>query len=165
MTIPYRGCTSESTYFITADCWEKQRLLQSDRMARLLIDVLYHYRSQQRYLLHEFVIMPNHIHLIITPTKISIQRAMQLVKGGFSFRAGRDIGIGGEIWQTSFHDRRIRDAGEYREYVGYVHRNPVTAGLVITPSEFEFSSAHPGFEVDAVPERLKPGCLEPSMQA
>lgn len=93
MTIPYRGRTSETTYFITADCWEKKRLLQSERMALLLIDVFYHYRSQKKYVLHEFVVMPHHFHLLITPLGSTLERTMQLIKGGFSFRAGKEFSM------------------------------------------------------------------------
>lgn len=104
MTNPYRGQTGRGTYFITADCFQKKRMLQSDRSVRLLIDVLYHYRGQGKYLLHEFVVMPNHLHLLLTPDgETTLERAMQLIKGGFSFRAGRELGMNGEIWQTSFH--------------------------------------------------------------
>jgi len=67
VTIPHRGWTSRSTYFITADTFMKKRLLQSERSASLLIEVLYHYRTLNKYLLHEFVVMPNHLHLLITP--------------------------------------------------------------------------------------------------
>ncbi len=83
MVNPHRGWTSNSTYFVTASCWDKQHLLQSRRMAGLFIDVLYHYREQQKYLLHEFVVMPNHFHLLITP-EATLERALQLVKGGGS---------------------------------------------------------------------------------
>ena len=58
MTIPYRGHTSESTYFVTASTHSKHHLLQSERTALLFVDVLYHYRARDRYLLHEFVLMP-----------------------------------------------------------------------------------------------------------
>ena len=90
MTIPHRGRTSESTYFVTTSTWEKKNILQSERMAELLINVLHHYRAQQKYLLHEFVVMPNHFHLLISPIKeTTLERAMQLIKGGFSFRPRR----------------------------------------------------------------------------
>jgi hypothetical protein len=52
MAIPHRGWTSNSTYFVTASCWKKQCLMQSDRMAGLFIEVLHHYREQKKYLLH-----------------------------------------------------------------------------------------------------------------
>ena len=51
MARPLRGKTSESTCFITADAYQKQHLLQSERSALLLIDVFLHYRQQQKYLL------------------------------------------------------------------------------------------------------------------
>jgi putative transposase len=58
MAAPRRGNTGFGTYFITAATFQKRQLLQSERMARLLLDVLLGYRSQKKYLLHEFVLMP-----------------------------------------------------------------------------------------------------------
>src|SRR5437016_3623060 len=116
MAIPHRGETTVSTYFVTSNTWEKKRLLQSERSARLLLDVLYHYHAQLKYLLHEFVEMPNHFHLLLTPTGITLERSIQLIKGGFSFRAGKEFGWKQEIWQTSFVDRRVRDAAEYQKF-------------------------------------------------
>jgi REP element-mobilizing transposase RayT len=59
MAAPRRGNTGCSCYFITASAFQKRNILQSDRMAALLVDVLLHYRQEQRYLLHEFVVMPD----------------------------------------------------------------------------------------------------------
>jgi putative transposase len=165
MRISNRGRTTESTYFITADCWEKKRLLQSERMAGLLIDVLYHYRTQKKYLLHEFVVMPHHFHLFITPTDSTLERTMQLIKGGFSFRAGKEFSMKAEIWQTSFHDRRVRDAEEYGRFRKYIHDNPVKAGLAPSPEQWPYSSASGKFELDDVPQRLKPLIKAADMQA
>jgi putative transposase len=82
-------------------------LLQSDAMATLFCEILSHYRDAQRFLLHEFVVMPNHFHLLLTvPAGATLERAMQCIKGGFSYQARQRLGIGGEIWQTSFFDRR-----------------------------------------------------------
>ncbi len=155
MAIPHRGWTSNSTYFVTASCWEKQCLLQSTRMAVLFIEVLYHYREQKKYLLHEFVVMPNHFHLLITPGE-TLERAMQLVKGGFSFRAGKELEIGSEIWQTSFYDHRVRDVGEYEKMRIYIRENPVRAGRVEETESYPYSSANPKYQLDEVPQRLKP---------
>ncbi len=88
MTIPHRGRTGDGTYFVTASTWEKQCLLQSERMAALFIDVLLHYGQQRKYQVHEFVVMPNHFHALITPlSPVTLERAIQFIKGGFSFRA------------------------------------------------------------------------------
>jgi putative transposase len=161
MARPLRGRTSESTYFVTADVYQKQHLLQSERSALLLIDVLQHYRNQQKYLLHEFVVMPHHIHLLLTPTGITIERAVGLIKGGFSFRRTRELNLKGEIWQSSFHDWRVRDCGSYESYRAYIHQNPVKAGLCERPAEFPYSSASVSsasgrFPLDPIPQRLKP---------
>lgn len=156
MARPLRGRTTESTYFITVDAYQKQRLLQSERSALLLIDVFLHYRKQEKYLLHEFVVMPHHIHLLLTPTGITIERAVGLIKGGFSFRRTKELGLRGEIWQTSFHDWRVRDVEGYEGYRTYIHQNPVKAGLCQTSAEFPYSSASGRFPLDLIPQRLKP---------
>ncbi|MGA2964886.1 MAG: transposase [Terriglobales bacterium] len=155
MAAPRRGNTGSSPYFITASTFQKQQLLQSDRMVRLLLDVLLSYRSQEKYLLHEFVLMPDHFHLLITPLS-TLERALQLIKSAFSFRAKKELGFHGEIWEKSFYDRRVRDWEEYSAVRRYIHRNPVTKGLASVPEEYPYSSATPGLTLDTVPQRLKP---------
>jgi putative transposase len=155
MTIPYRGATGDGTYFITASTFNKNSLLQSDRMARLFITVLFHYQNQNKYLLHEFVVMPDHFHILITPlSPVTLEKAVQLIKGGFSFRAKKELGFLGEIWQTSFHDRRVRDAKEYASFRSYIHMNPARRGLAKVPEEFPFSSVK--LQLDDAPQWLKP---------
>jgi REP-associated tyrosine transposase len=65
--------------------FQRKSLFQVEKIASLFIEVLMNYRSEKKYLLHEFVVMPDHLHLIITPTQITLERALQLIKGGFSF--------------------------------------------------------------------------------
>jgi putative transposase len=123
-------------------------------MANLLLEVLLHYRSQQRYLLHEFVIMPDHFHLLLTPT-LTLERALQLIKGGFSFRAKRELEFSGEIWEKSYYDRRVRDWQEYCALRQYIWLNPVKKGLAATAEEYPYTSARSVIPMDAVPPRLK----------
>ena len=85
MTIPHRGKTTESTYFATANVLQRKTLFQVEKIALLFIEVMMSYRTEKKYLLHEFVVMPDHLHLILTPTGTTLERSMQLVKGGFSF--------------------------------------------------------------------------------
>ena len=165
MAIPPRGNSAVATYFITTSSWEKTNLLQSDRVARLLIEVLCGYRNQKKFLLHEFVVMPNHFHTLITPIPpTTLEKAVQLIKGGFSFRAEKELAIHSEIWQTSFHDRRVRDEVEYEKFRQYIWHNPVTAGLCSSAREFPFSSASGEFQLDEVPQRLKPLASSASLQ-
>jgi putative transposase len=65
--------------------FQKKSLFQVEKTPCLFIEVMLNYRTKKKYLLHEFVVMPDHFHLIITPNQITLERAMQLVKGGFSF--------------------------------------------------------------------------------
>jgi putative transposase len=147
------------TYFVTSQCWERRRLFQVDEVAKLFLHVLYSYAAQKRYRLHEFVVMPDHIHLILTPVQISIEHAMQLIKGGFS-HAVRDTGRTAlEVWQKGFTDRRLRNPEEYLERRGYIHANPVRAHLCARPEQYLYSSANPMFKLDPIPQRLKPVAL------
>ena len=155
MTIPLRGSTGHSTYFITSQTWGRKRLLQSERMASLLIEVLQQGRTEHKYLLHEFVVMPDHFHLLITPWE-TLERAMQLIKGRLAFRAHKEFGVPPPIWQKSFFDRRVRDAAEYERYRMYIHENPVKKQLAESAEGFASSSAGRPELVDAVPQRLKP---------
>jgi len=165
MAIPYRGKTSESTYFVTANTFQKKNLFQVDRNALLFMDTLFHYRQENKYLLHEFVLMPDHLHLLITPTGITLERALQLIKGGYSFQMGKEFGMKREIWQTSFVDRRVRDAAEYENFRNYIHQNPVKRSLVKVARDYPYSSAAGTYNLDPVPQWLKPLSSQASMQA
>ena len=101
MAAPPRGNTGYSVYFITASAFQRRLLFCKDPMARLFVEVLFHYRDKKNYLLHEFVLMPDHFHLLISPA-VSLERSLQLIKGGFSYRAKKELEFGGEIWEKSF---------------------------------------------------------------
>ena len=161
MSIPHRGCTSSTTYFVTAGTFCKKYLLQSDRMAQLFCDKLFAYRNEGKFLLHAFVVMPNHVHLLFTvPEGLTLERVMQFIKGGFSHDAGKLCGLAGPVWQKSFVDRRVRDKTECDNFVNYIHQNPVRAGLVSSTTPFAYSSLNPIFKLDELPRRLKPLELE-----
>ncbi|MBZ5665437.1 MAG: transposase [Acidobacteriia bacterium] len=142
------------TYMITSSTWERRSLFQNERWARLLINTLYHYRTSA-YLLHEFVIMPDHFHALIS-SQASLEKAVQFIKGDFSYRAKKELGSNMEVWQKGFQDHRIRDASDYAVHVAYIRNNPVKERLCAGPDEFPYSSAHGEFELDAVPQGLKP---------
>ena len=104
---PLNVVAAERTFFLTSATWGRRPLLQSTRSAQLFVRTLYEYRAQHKYRLHEFVVMPDHFHLLITVgSEITIERAMQFIKGGFAFRAGRELGIKSPIWQKGFSEIR-----------------------------------------------------------
>jgi putative transposase len=144
------------TYFVTAQTWERRALFRSERLAKLFLETLQHYRSQGKFLLHEFALMPDHFHALLTPHDITLERTMQFIKGGFSHRAGNELAPNLEIWQRGFTDHRIRDAGDYAHHREYIRQNPVQARFCSTPEEYPYSSAGSGCDLDPVPQRLKP---------
>jgi putative transposase len=141
---------------VTSSTWGKRNLLQSARAAGLLIDVLYHYRKENKFLLHEFVIMPDHFHVLITvDADMSVEKAAQLIKGGFAFRAGRKLGFHAPVWQKGFSEVRVNDGEAFQKVREYIHENPVKRFLVAEGADYPFSSAHSGFVLDSPPQRLK----------
>lgn len=108
----------------------------------LLIDVLRSNMGFGRFTVHDFVVMPNHIHVLLTiPGTMTIERTMQLLKGGFSYRAKKELGVHGEIWQRGFSDVRITNEQNFQEHQTYLSMNPVKAGLASSPEEYPFGSA------------------------
>jgi REP-associated tyrosine transposase len=134
----------DRTFFITTVTWQRTPLFRSQPKAELMMDVLLHYREQMRYVLHEFVIMPDHLHLLLTPgADISLERVLQLIKGGFSYRLGKTKR--GLVWQESFTNHRIRSEHDYERHAGYICMNPVRARLAERPEMYPYSSASARF--------------------
>jgi putative transposase len=128
-------------------------------MARLFLQTLYAYRRQGKFRLHAFVLMPEHFHLLITPVEIPLERAMQLIKGGYSHAVKEQLGKGLEIWERGFTDHRIRDLEDFMHHRAYIHRNPIERGLAADCSEFRYCSAFPGFKLDPWPSAAKADLL------
>ena len=145
---------NSQTYFVTSETWQRRALFRAEPWARLFFQTLLSHRGEA-YLLHGFVLMPDHFHLLVSPLT-SLEKAIQLVKGGFSFRAKKELGSNVEIWQRGFSDHRIREWEDFEKHVHYVHLNPVKRGLCERPEEYKFSSAFPGWKLDPIPQWLKP---------
>ena len=144
----------EHTYFVTSQTWQRRELFRSSQWADLFFEPLDSYRGRA-YMLHEYVLMPEHFHILITPT-VSLERAVQFVKGGFSYRVKKEFQSSMEIWQVGFSDHRVRDAEDYRNHVEYIYRNPVGRRLVESAADYPYCSAFPWSQRDEVPQWLKP---------
>lgn len=135
--------SSERTFFVTTKTTVGLRLSQSERNAMLLIDVLRSYVAAHKFRLHDFVVMPDHLHLLMTlGSDMSIEKAMQFIKGGFSYRLKKEFGYSSEIWQQGFSEVRIEDRESLLRHQKYIARNPVKAGLVDSPEEFPYCFAY-----------------------
>ncbi|HKU23218.1 MAG TPA: transposase [Terriglobales bacterium] len=148
---------ADRVFFVTSVTWGRRALFLSDRFARLFLEILVHYRGQGCYQLHDFVLMPEHFHLLLTPAKtLSLEQAVQRIKGGFSYRTKKDLGFSGEIWERSFTNHRIHDLDDYAVHRQYIEVNPVRKRLCSQAAEYAYSSANPAFVLDPLPRGLKP---------
>ncbi|HEX8711071.1 MAG TPA: transposase, partial [Terracidiphilus sp.] len=102
-------------YFVSTQTEDRKPFFRHERWARLMIATLEHY-AQTEYELHAYVIMPDHLHLLITPSN-TIEKSIQMIKGGFSFRARREFAWKGDIWQEGFTDHRIRNEEDWRRHL------------------------------------------------
>jgi putative transposase len=132
------------TYAITTSTWQRRTLFTRTANAELLVATIFRYRDQARYLLHGFAVMPDHLHVLLTPAPDqTIERCAQCIKGGFSFAVRKQFG--GEIWQPGFHEHRIRDDEDFRNQLAYIAGNPKKAGMA------DYSFVHTRF-----PDRVDP---------
>ena len=128
------------TYFITTVTANRRRLFQVEQNANLFIEILQDQRAKNRLQLHAFVVMPDHAHLLLTPApEISLEKAMQYIKGNFSFRLKSKL----DVWERSYDSRRITDHPRLHTHLNYIHQNPIRANLTTQPSLHPHSSANP----------------------
>jgi len=149
---PGRLMSPPGTYFLTFATWQRRRLFVVENYARLFLKTLYHYRRGGSYKLHEFVLMPDHAHLLLTPAQnVTLERAVQLIKGAYSHALGQYIGRKREVWQRGFTDHRIRNQQDFTHHRDYIHQNSVVAKIASNPTEYRYCSAFPGFKLDPWP--------------
>jgi putative transposase len=95
--------------------------------------------------------MPEHFHALITPApEISLEKAMQFIKGGFSFRLKSKQ----DVWMRSFNETQIMTKEKFIRCVSYIENNPVRRGLAAAPAMYPFSSAVVG-PLDTMPLHLE----------
>ena len=140
------------TYFTSFSTFGRRRLFQVEATARLMVETLQGYRAKGSFAMHAFIVMPDHVHVLLTPAPdVSLEKAIQLMKGGFSFRLKSKL----DVWERGHFDRRIKDRDGYEACVGYIHANPVKEMMTVSAGEYEFSSAHPLVLVDPMPDWLR----------
>jgi REP element-mobilizing transposase RayT len=111
-----------------------------DSAAMVEADVLHFHRI--RYRLHSWVVMPNHVHVLLTPSEgSSIGEIVGSWKNHSAQRINRRLGRRGPLWQREYFDRFIRDPEHFRTAVAYIERNPVKATLCNHPPDWPFSSS------------------------
>jgi|SRR5690349_20434410 len=145
-----------TSYFVTTKASQNRALFRVTEIADLVVETMLHYRQNGAYLLHEFVLMPDHLHVLLTPSPSNaLEKVMQFIKGGSSFRLNRQRGRKLDLWHAGFHDWTIRDASDWNSKARYIRSNPVKAGLVERPEDWPYSSATGKLSLDPMPEKYQ----------
>ncbi len=129
--------------------------LSRPECAQIVVDAI-RFHALQSYELHSYVVMPNHVHMLVTPV-VDPAIFLRSIKGFSARRINELLGQAGALWQQESYDHIVRDAEEFGRIRRYIERNPVRAGLVREASGFEWGSAgaEPGSSAQASTPTLR----------
>jgi REP element-mobilizing transposase RayT len=114
--------------------------LRKPDIACMVVEAIHH-RDLKQYQLHAYVVMPNHVHLMVTPF-VEISKIMHSLKRFTGREGNRILGLTGQpFWQDESYDRLVRGETEFQRITRYIEMNPVNAGIVTAPEDFPWSSA------------------------
>jgi REP-associated tyrosine transposase len=151
---PKRYYGAGDLHFITCSCYRRQPLLGTPRRRDLFLTVLEQVRRRYQFVVVGYVVMPEHIHLLISePQERTPSTVMQALKLGFARRvlaqarrqrnpaqASLFDHAPQHIWQKRFYDFNVWTEHKRIEKLRYMHRNPVQRGLVAFPELWQWSS-------------------------
>ena len=153
MARPKHRTQAAATYFVTTSTRQHMPLLQHPATATIVEQAIFRYRDQGHFLVHRHVVMPDHFHAILTPSATtSLEKSMQLIKGGSSYDAGKKLEKKLPLWQAGFTEHQIRDQRDFDTHVTYIDENPVKARIVEQPSEYQWCSARSIYRLDDWPQ-------------
>ncbi len=145
-----RRVRQPGVYFVTANTWQRRQLFAKSAPARIVLEQIVECRQRGFYRLHAFVIMPEHFHILLTPSDdTSLEKAIQMIKGGSAYKIRKRFAYKFPVWQPGYHDRWTRNAEEYRARKRYIESNPVAVRLTDKPEEYALSSAAGDIALDA----------------
>jgi putative transposase len=142
-------------HFLTFSCYRRQPLFNNKAHADLFLQILERVRRRYRLVVLGYVVMPEHVHLLVSePQRPTLSTAIQALKLGFirSIESSKNpisrkscekwgIPIGHHhFWQARFYDFNVWTERKRIEKLRYIHRNPVTRGLVDSPEKWKWSS-------------------------
>lgn len=144
-----RRIRQAGVYFITTDTWQRRQIFLKPDPARIVLEQILECRERGFYRLHAFVIMPEHLHMLITPgEETTLERAVMMIKGGSAHTIKGELLYSFPIWMGGYHDRWIRHAQEYWTRREYIELNPVKAKLAEKPKDYLLGSASGKYRLD-----------------
>ena len=175
----HRTYGAHHLHFITCSCYRRLPFLRTVRSRDRLLSILEHTRRRYQFVVVGYVVMPEHVHLLITEPEIGTPSTVMQVLKQRTARAllpkdsrsdVRQRCLFGEatvpapFWQARFYDFNVWTAKKRLEKLRYMHRNPVKRGLVTAPEEWRWSSYRFYFLDEAGPVRINEGWGKISFQ-
>jgi len=149
-----------STYFLTFRAHKRHESpLAHEDLASIVEEILW-LGFGERYTLEAYVIMPDHVHLLISPIgERTLSRILQGLKGFSARQINRKLGRKGKFWQDETFDHLVRNEQDWLDKFNYIHSKPVSAGLVDRPQDYPFSSLvtiHSEGRLESLPHIWRP---------
>jgi putative transposase len=124
--------------FVTTATCDRRPIFEISRVAELFVETLLHYRTLGHYKLHAYVVMPDHVHLVLTPQSITLDQAVGLIKNGFAYRLDQTL----PVWEDRFTGYSIANNHDLEVVRAHLHQLPVRANLASAAELYPHSSAY-----------------------
>jgi len=130
--------TAHSLHFITFSCYRRLPLLEAPAAKETVEVLLEQVRARHQARIYAYVLMPEHVHLLVNePPRILLAQFLKAIKQ----TASRKLrGSRKKFWQNRYYDSNVRGEKARSAVIRYIHRNPVTRGLVAKPEDWHWSS-------------------------
>ena len=127
---------SGQSHFVTFSCYQRRSYFATSDFRDQFLQTLEDMRARFRMCVYGYVVMPEHVHLLLSePPRARLADAIHYLKLSFAKRVGSGV-----FWQKRYYDRNVRDYHEFTIKLRYLHRNPVTRGLVNEAADWKWSS-------------------------
>jgi REP-associated tyrosine transposase len=128
-------------YLVTTNVKDRQALFTNRYCCQIVMDGIRFLRTNLGHKVHAYVLMPDHVHLIVTPRENgNVSQVMHSLKLHTAREIGGLQGSKGGVWQARFYERALRTPKDVEEAIAYIHDNPIRAGLVQKREDYEWSS-------------------------
>ncbi|HEY3927715.1 MAG TPA: transposase [Candidatus Koribacter sp.] len=144
-----------ATHFITAKTFHRKRLFQNQRFGELFTYSLMRWREQHGMRVHDYVIMPDHVHLLVTCDGEDVLGNVEKLQDAFALELAKQFGYGGEVWEPRCRTQVVEDANDCEKCTAMIESNPVRVGFCDKAGEYRMSSKSSRWVLDPLPEQLR----------
>jgi putative transposase len=152
---PLRCNIPGALYHVTSRGNDRQDIVRQDSDREVFVDLLARVTSDRQWVLHAWVLMSNHLHLVVETPHGNLSAGMRDLLGRFASRFNAVHRRSGHLFQSRFHARLVERETHLLELVRYLPLNPVRCGLVLTPAEWPWSSYRATAGLDPPPTWLE----------